>query len=67
MAIYLTDFSRALIRWIPEHLSQTNGYALGTLREASVELRQAADRLENAIARAVKAGANPPDDPRQLG
>jgi hypothetical protein len=63
MTIYLTDFTRALIRWIPEHLLGSNGYSLGALREASTELRQAADRLENAITRAVAAGANPPDEP----
>jgi hypothetical protein len=61
MAIYLTDFTRALIRWIPEHLLGHTGYSNGALREASIELRQAADRLENEITARVAAGANPPE------
>jgi hypothetical protein len=60
---YLPQSMLALILWIPEHFSQTNGYALGTLREASMELRQAAEKLDNRIAAAVAAGANPPDEP----
>jgi hypothetical protein len=61
MAIYLTDFSRALIRWVPEHFLGPSGYSNGALREASIELRQAAEKLENEIARRVAAGANPPE------
>jgi hypothetical protein len=58
MAIYLTDFSRALIRWIPEHFLGHTGYSNGALREASIELREAAEKLENEIAARVAAGAN---------
>jgi hypothetical protein len=61
MPIYLTDFSRALIRWIPEHFLGHTGYSNGALREASIELRQAADRLENEITRRVADGANLPE------
>ena len=49
--MFLSDFSRAMIRWIPEHLIGHTGYSVGALREASMEMRQAADRLDNAIAR----------------
>ena len=45
MAIYLTDFSRALIRWIPEHFLGHTRYSNGALREAANELRQAATAL----------------------
>ena len=61
MTIYLTDFSRALIRWIPEHFLGHTGYSTGALREAVDELRQAADRIENEIGARVAAGANPPE------
>ncbi len=61
----LTNFHRALIRWIPEHmLGIHSGYSLGALRETSNELRQAADRIENSIDSAVAGGAIPPDEPR---
>jgi hypothetical protein len=38
MTIYPTDFSRALIRWIPEHFLGHTGYSNGALREASIPL-----------------------------
>jgi hypothetical protein len=46
--IYLTNFSRALIRWIPEHLLAPGMYSIGAIREAADELRQAAERLDSA-------------------
>jgi hypothetical protein len=61
MTIYLTDFSRALIRWIPEHLLGHTGYSVAALLEATAELRQAANRLDNEIKARLAAGANPPE------
>jgi hypothetical protein len=61
MTIYLTDFTRALIRWIPEHFLGHTGYSTGALREAADELRQAADRIEYEIEARVATGANPPE------
>lgn len=58
---YLTDFSRDLIGWIAEHFLGDTGYSVGALREASIELRQAADRLEDEISARVAAGSNPPE------
>jgi hypothetical protein len=57
MTIYLTDSTRALIRWIPEHFLGHTGYSDGALREVADELRQAADRIEYAVIdRVVIAG-----------
>jgi hypothetical protein len=46
--IYLSGFSRALIRWIPEHFITPGCYSVGALREAADELRAAAERLDSA-------------------
>jgi hypothetical protein len=40
MTIYLTDFTRALIRRIPEHFLGHTRYSDGALREVADELRR---------------------------
>jgi hypothetical protein len=58
MTIHLTDFSRALIRWIPEHLLGHTGYSVAALIEATAELGQVADRIDNEIRARLAAGDN---------
>jgi hypothetical protein len=45
--IYLTDFHRDLIRWLPSYMIEYGRYNTGALREAAMELHQAAELLEN--------------------
>ena len=49
MTVFLTDFARDLIRWIPEHFLGDTGYSAAARREAAEEPRAAAKRFEDKI------------------